>query len=75
MSRARLIFVIFFLTAVLIATIEVRTASRRTFYKYRAAVVEQKKLKQQLWQKQIRLESLISPEAIHRQAESNKQHQ
>ena len=66
MSRSRLIVIVFYLTAVLIATVGLRTASSRTFYKFRAAYVLQSRLKQQLWQKQLQLESLINPSSIEK---------
>ena len=63
-SRSRLIFIVFYLTAVLIATVHLRIASSRVFYKFRAAFVVQNRLKQQLWQKQLQLENLINPGAV-----------
>jgi hypothetical protein len=64
MSRSRLVFIVFYLTAILIATVHLRTVSSRIFYRFRAAVVARDRIKQQLWQKQLQLESLINPSAI-----------
>lgn len=69
MSRARLIFIVFYLTAVLIATISLRTASNRMYYKFRKVYVTQNRLKQQLWEKQLHLEKLINPAALIKQTE------
>ncbi|MHC4553631.1 MAG: hypothetical protein ACYSUT_12835 [Planctomycetota bacterium] len=64
MSRSRVIVVIFAVTACLIFTIHLRTSSSRVYNRYRSAVVEQKALKQQLWQKQLRFECLVNPAGI-----------
>lgn len=64
MSRSRFIFVIFYVTAALILTVHLRIDSARAFNQCRGAYVEQGRLKQQLWQKQLELESLINPESI-----------
>ena len=73
MSRARLIFIIFYLTAVLISIIHLRTASSRMFFKSRASLVTQNRLKQQLWQKQLQFESLINPGAISENQEGQSE--
>jgi hypothetical protein len=69
MSRARLIFIVFYLTALLIAAAGVRIASSRTFNKFSAALIIQNRLKQQLWQKQLELKGLISPGAVSERIE------
>jgi hypothetical protein len=58
------VFVVFCFTAVLILTIYLRNADNRAFYKLYTYTVEQNRLKQQLWQKQLRLEYLINPAAV-----------
>jgi hypothetical protein len=63
-SRPRLIFVVFYLTSILIATVYIRNASSRVFYTFRRTLVSQNRLKQQLRQKQIEFESMINPAAI-----------
>lgn len=64
MSRARLIFIVFYLTALLTAATGLRSASSRIFNKFSTALVTQNRLRQQLWQKQLELEGLISPHAV-----------
>ena len=64
MSRSRLVFIVFFLTAVLIATVHLRNISSRIFYQFRGSVVARDDIQQQLWNKQIRLEGVINPSAV-----------
>ncbi|MCE5185292.1 MAG: hypothetical protein LLF76_04115 [Planctomycetaceae bacterium] len=64
MSRSRVIVVIFSVTAFLIFTILIRTSSSRLFNQYRQAAVEQKALRQQLWQSQLRFECLVNPAGL-----------
>jgi hypothetical protein len=65
-SRARLRFVVFFLTAALIATIHLRISASRLFYQARQAQILQNQLRQQLWKKQIELEGLLQPQKVFR---------
>ncbi len=65
-NRVSFVFMIFFLTAVLIFTVHLRTMQSRTFYKLRSASIEQARLKQVLWEKQLQLEKLTSPAAVSR---------
>ena len=58
------VFVVFCFTAVLILTVSLRSANNRIFYQLCTIYAEQSRLKQQLWQKQLRLENLINPAAI-----------
>ncbi len=58
------VFVVFCFTAVLILTVSLRSADNRIFYQLCTIKAEQSRLKQQLWQKQLRLENLINPAAI-----------
>ena len=64
MSRSRVLVVVFTVTASMIFTIHLRTSSTRMFNRYRSAMVEQKDLKQQLWQKQLQFERLINPAGL-----------
>jgi hypothetical protein len=73
MSRSRLVFIVFYLTAILIATVHLRTVSSRLFYRFRTAVVARDRIKSQLWQKQIQLESLINPSAISEYIEQDQE--
>ena len=66
-SRSRLRFVIFFLTAVLILTIHLRMSASRLFHRYRLAEVQRDRLTQQLWEKQLELEALIQPQRVMEQ--------
>ena len=64
MSRSRLIFIIFYLTIVLIGTVHLRVSESRIYYRSRRALVVGDDLKRQLGKKQLRLERLINPAAI-----------
>lgn len=63
-SQFRFVFVVFYLTAVLIFTIHLRSADNRVFYRLATINREQLRLKQQLWNKQLKLENLINPAAV-----------
>lgn len=62
--RLYFVFVVFYFTAILIFTVYLRSANNHIFYKLCAHKAEQGQLKQQLWQKQLQLESLINPAAV-----------
>ncbi len=64
MTRSRLVFIVFFLTALLLMIVQLRISSARIFFSYRTEYVRQKRLMQQLWRKQIYLEKLINPDFI-----------
>ena len=64
MSRSRMLVIVFSVTVFMIFTIHLRTSSARTFNRSRIAMVEQKELKQQLWQKQLRFECLVNPAGL-----------
>ena len=72
MSRSRLVFIVFYMTAILIATVHLRTVSSRLFYRFRTTVVVRDRIKQQLWQKQLQIESLINPSAISEYIEQDE---
>jgi hypothetical protein len=61
MSRGRLIYVIFYLTIVLIGTIHLRNSSGRLFSRIFLAKAEQRRLVQELRKSQLELEQLITP--------------
>jgi hypothetical protein len=63
-SRPRLVFVVFLLTAVLIFTIHIRTASSRVFNHYCKEQAKQKLLRQELRTCQLRFESLVTPRRV-----------
>jgi hypothetical protein len=60
----RFVFVVFCFAAILIFAAYLRGASNRIFYKLWSVNTEHGRLKQQLWQKQLQLESLINPAAV-----------
>ena len=65
-SQFRVFYVAFFFTVILIFTVALRNANDRNFYelcKYRAQVNQ---LKQELGVKQLQLECIINPAAIHK---------
>jgi len=66
-SRFCFVFVVFYFTAVLILTISLRSADNRIFYRLCTVNTKQSRLKQQLWEKQLRLENLINPAAVSQQ--------
>ncbi len=57
-------FIIFCVTVILIFTVYLRSANDRIFYKLWTINIEQGRLKQELWHKQLRLEGLINPAAV-----------
>ncbi|RKY24175.1 MAG: hypothetical protein DRP62_04345 [Planctomycetota bacterium] len=62
----RFVFVVFYVTAVLILAVHLRNADNHIFYKLCTHKVEQSRLKQQLGNKQLQLENLINPSAVSR---------
>jgi len=58
------IYAVFFFCAVLILVVHLRSANDRLLYRLCRVYVEQNRLKQQLWEKQLELESLISPASV-----------
>lgn len=65
-SRFCFVLVVFFFAATLIVAVYLRAADKRTFYELRTYKIEQGRLQQELWQKQLRVESLINPASISR---------
>jgi hypothetical protein len=63
-SRLCFVLVVFFFAATLILTVYLRDSKNRDFYMLRRYKIEQGRLQQELWQKQLRVESLINPAAI-----------
>ncbi len=70
-SQFRFVFVVFYLTAVLILTVCLRNADNRMFYRLSTINRRQLRLKQQLWQKQLQLENLINPAAVSQHLDSD----
>ena len=69
MSRSRLIFIVFYLTALLIIAAGLRVASSRTFNEFNTALLAQNRLMQESWKKRLEFEGLITPKAISEQIE------
>jgi hypothetical protein len=67
MAGFRFIFAIVTVAAVLILTIYLRNRCDRICYLINSVNAQQCRLKQQLWQKQLRLESYINPASVTRQ--------
>jgi cytochrome c-type biogenesis protein CcmE len=68
-SRLSFVLVIFFFAATLIVAVYLRGANHRVFYLVRTYKIEQGRLQQELWQKQLRVESLINPASVSRRLE------
>ncbi len=66
-SRFCFVLVIFFFAATLIVAVYLRGADCRAFYRLRTYKMEQGRLQQELWQKQLRVENLINPASISHQ--------
>ncbi len=64
--RLYFVLVIFFFAATLIVAVYLRGANHRVFYTLSRYRIEQGRLQQELWQKQLRVESLITPASISR---------
>jgi len=63
-SRLCFVLVVLFFAATLIVTVYLRDFDHHDFYTLRRYKIEQGRLQQELWQKQLRVESLINPAAI-----------
>jgi hypothetical protein len=63
-SRFCFVCLVFVFTAVLILTVWLRIANDRICYRLCVIEADQSRLKQELWQKQLRVESMINPAAI-----------
>jgi hypothetical protein len=60
----RFVFVVFYLTAVLIFAVYLRSANNRIFYQLYTLEAEQSWLIQELTNKQLQVETLINPAAV-----------
>ena len=69
MSRSRLIFVVFYVTVVLIGAVQLRVSASRVFRQWCNAHVAQDNLKLQLGGKQLKLERLLNPSVISERIE------
>lgn len=69
MSQFRFVFAIFCITGILIFAVYLRNATNRLSYNIHAVSAEQNRLRQELWQKQLQLESLTNPAAVYERLE------
>jgi len=69
MRRFCFVFVVFYFTGIAIFAVHLRSTNNRIFYKLCTHKAEQGRLKQQLWQKQLQLESIINPASIFQRLE------
>lgn len=60
MSHVRMVYVVISLTVFLLITIYLRSSNTALFYQWRKERVEQDRLKQQLWEQQVLLDSIVS---------------
>jgi hypothetical protein len=73
-SRICLVLVVAFFAATLIVTVYLRDANNRVFSTLQRHRIEHGRLRQELWQKQLRVESLINPAAVsHRLDEQTRE--
>lgn len=73
MSRLCAVLTIFWLTAVLVTAVYLRSEQDRLFYKRWSVRRQQSQLRQQLWQQQLVLEAKINPASILRIIESQQE--
>ena len=69
MSRFRFVFVIFYLTGILILAVYLRNANNRLFHELSVQEDRQQQLNKDLADKQLRLECLINPSAVSERVE------
>ena len=72
MNRICFIFIVLYITAVLVYTVQLRTSQSQSFYRFRAAYIKQAALKKLLWQQQLRLERLTNPNAVSETVEQEE---
>ena len=63
-KRICFLIVVFSITAALIFTVFLRNAGNRIAYELYVTSIEHNRLKQQLWEKQLRVEGIINPAAV-----------
>jgi hypothetical protein len=60
----RFVVVMFFFAGTLIMSVYLRGANHRIFYTLRRQRIEESRLQQELWQKQLRLERMTNPASV-----------
>jgi hypothetical protein len=63
-SRSSFVLVVFFFAATLIVAVYLRDADRHMFCALQRCKIEQGARQQELWQRQLLVESLISPASL-----------
>jgi hypothetical protein len=71
MAGFRFIFAIFTIAALLLLTVHLRISCDRICNQLNSVDAQQSRLKQQLWQKQLLLESYTNPAAVGKQMTEN----
>ena len=64
MAGFRFIFTIFVIAILLISAVYLRNHCDRTCYLINSVSAQQSRLKQELWQKQLRLEGYLNPTSV-----------
>ena len=72
-SRFCFVYVIFCFVALMILSVFLRDANRRMFYELYDQEAQRVQLKQQLWQKQLQLESAINPSEVGKRVTPRKE--
>ena len=70
MRRLYFLIIIFTLTAIMLLTVYLRSANNRLFFQYYQSRGEQSRLKQQLTNKQLQVESIINPASVWKTMDS-----
>ncbi len=63
-SKVCFLSVVFYVVAMLVAVVYLRHANNLNFYQLRTHQVELDQLKQQLWQYQLQVETLVAPTKV-----------
>ena len=63
-SKVCFLSVVFYVVAMLVAVVYLRHANNLNFYQLRTRQVELDQLKQQLWQYQLQVETLVAPTKV-----------
>ena len=71
MSHFRFVVAVFLFTAIGILVVYLRSSENRSFYKLCAVRTEQNRLRQEIWRKQLQVESLLNPAAVSRYCEDS----
>jgi len=69
LSILRYIFIAASVAVVFIFVVHLRRQGSGSFYQFRSAYSQHNRLKQQLWQAQLQLESLVNPASVSQRFE------